>query len=180
MGHAVLQGECLNTAPVQMLILNDPDGSSYTSTHARDWAMNGHSQFRIVGGTHCALNLSGQSAHASSPCTLKQSGHSNIENYDDIYSALDAAQKILSREEGSRISLHLKVDGENTEEVLDGILSGTAPQSLLASEAFVSVLAAMGGSGFNMTYAGQVNTETLGAVRCYTIQTTAGSTYTLP
>ena len=180
MGHAVLQGESLNTAPVQMLILNDLDGASYTSTHARDWAMTGNSQFRIVGGSHCALNLSGHSAHADFPCALKQSGYSNIENYDDIYSALDAAQKILSREEGSQISLHLNVDGENTEAILDGILTGATPQSLLASEGFVSVLAAMGGSGFNMTYAGQVNTETLRAVRCYTIQTMAGLTYILP
>lgn len=179
MGHTLLQGRTLSVAPLQMLVLNETATPSYTAIHAQDWAETGHPQFRLTDGTYCALNLDAFTIDNNIHCALKQSSQAGLAIYENITSALEAARDIWSKQEGDKIALHLEIDGENTESILDDILAGGAPQSHLASEAFASVLAVKGGDKFKITYAGHVKIDRSSPIRCYTIQPTSGSTYTL-
>lgn len=168
MGHAKLHGGLLSAAPVQMLILNDAKVPSYTATHAQDWAASGHPQFRFDGGTFSALNLPAGSAPTDFECWVKPAGAPSAEIFPDMITAVTTA---LKGQGSARMAMHLKLGLENTEHILDQILDGGAPHSLLASEAFASVLAATASDAFKITYAGQVVSDAANPIRCYSVQT---------
>ena len=180
MGHAILQGQSLSAAPLQMLILNETDEPSYTATHAQDWARSGQAQFGLNGGTYRRLKATISEIETDLHCTMKQFGQENAGIYDDLLSAVEGAREKRSEQEGAQIALHLKMEAENTDIILDQILDGGSPHSLLASEAFASVLAATASGKFKITYAGQVAIDTDNPVRCYTIQKAVSLTYTRP
>lgn len=180
MGHAILQGQSLSVAPLQMLILNETDAPSYTATHAQDWARSGHAQFRLSGGTYRILTVPASAIDTDLPCVMKQSEQLNSEIYQDILSAVEGARKKRSEQATVQIALHLKMDNENPHTILDQIVEGGSPHSLLTSEVFASVLAATAGEKFKITYAGQVAIDTDNPVRCYTIQRAVTSAYTRP
>ena len=175
MGHAILQGHSLSVAPLQILILNETDEPSYTATHAQDWARSGHAQFRVSGGTHLPLTAIASAIETDLPCAMKQFGQESAGIYQDLLSAVEDARNKRSEQDGVQIALHLKMEFENTNEILYKILDGGSPQSLLASEAFASVLAAVAGDKYKITYAGQVAVDTDQPVRCYTIQRAVAS-----
>lgn len=177
MGHAILQGQSLSAPPLQMLILNETNEPSYTVTHAQDWARSGQAQFRLSGETYQTLTVRASALDSVLPCAMKLPDQMETEIYQDILSAVERARERRSEQNGAHIALHLDIDTENTDAILKQILEGGAPQSLLASEAFASVLAATAGGKFKITYAGQVVTDTDNPVRCYTIQTAVASTY---
>lgn len=170
MGHAILQGRSLIAAPLQMLILNDTLTPSYTTTHAEDWAGSGHAQFRIADGSHHVLKTSPLADYRNVPCAIKQSGDKKAELYQDITLALTRAFERQVEQNGVQIALHVQIESENTDAILDQILEGGAPQCLLASETFASVLAVKGSDKYKMTYAGRVAIDTTNPIRCYTLQ----------
>lgn len=173
MGHAVLQGGSLSVDPLQMLILKDAQAPSYTATHAQDWAGTGYRQFRFADGTHHPFNSAGPGVSSNIACALKQAGEATLTSYPDVMSAVEAAFTIRAKQETAQIALHLEMEADESETILDQILEGGAPHSLLASEAFASVFAAIAGRRFNITYAGQVAKGASTPIRCYTIQRSA-------
>ena len=170
MGHTILQSRSLSVAPLQMLILNDSDTPSYTTTHAEDWARCGHTQFRLAVGTYRPLNISSSTGDTNLPCAIKQSGDGKSVSYEDIILAVKEALHLRAEQDRTQIALHMQIESENTDAILDQVLEGGSPQTLLATEVFASVLAANAGDKFKITYAGQVAIDTSNPIRCYTIQ----------
>ena len=177
MGHAKLQGGLLSAAPLQMLILNDAKGVTLTATHAQDWAVTGYPQFKLIGGTYRTLNLPAGSKPSDLPCWIKYSNQEKAMRCPSVVSAVMTAMK---RRERVQAALHIELGTENVEFVLDQILSAGAPHSLLASEAFASVFAAMVNDQFKINYAGQAGNDPVNPVRCYSIQTARALLNVLP
>lgn len=180
MGHAKLRGELLSVAPLQMLILNDEDAPSYTAVHAQDWAAGALPQFKLIGGSYRPFTLSAPAEKPDLPCLVKQSGGADAELFQDIISAVKTALERKAESTNVQIALHVNMGTENTEAILDQILAGGAPHSLLATEAFASILASTGGDAFKITYAGQVALDLVTPIRCYTIQMAASLPDALP
>jgi tetratricopeptide (TPR) repeat protein len=175
MGLAVLQGRSLSVEPLQMLILNDGYGESYTSDHAEDWALNGHSQFRFSDGGHETFRAAALTGNFEIPCAIKQSGESGLEcQYQDVVTAVEATLKRHSGQGSVQTALDLSIDGLDTGVRLEEILGAAQPQSVLSSESFASVLAAISGDKYKIIYAGQVKSQLSEAMRCYTIQRAPG------
>jgi len=91
-------------------------------------------------------------------------------SFNEIRSAVKTALETQERNESAQIALHLNIVGEETDRLLDQILSKGAPQGLLASEAFSTALAALAEDEFKITYAGQIGQNSDDLIRCYTIQ----------
>jgi len=173
MGHAVLQGGSLNVDALQILILNAARLESYTATHAQDWAGTGYPQFRIQDGETKTFFNTAPGANSQMPCAMKCKGKGVHNTYEDVIAAVEAAFTLREQQEAAQIALHLNIKGEQTEHILDEILKGGAPHSLLASEAFASIFAVAAKGQYNITYAGQVGIHTVMPIRCYTIQRVA-------
>ena len=169
MGHAILRGQSLSAAPLQMLFLTDLGAPSYTATHAKDWAVGGRSQYRIAEGKHQSISLPVRPRVPSLPSAMKRAPDDNLTLYDDIIESVDAALARRISEKSIKTAMHLNIDSEDTEAVLDQILRNGAPQSLVVSEAFASVLAAVASEKYKITYAGQVGLGTAHPTRCYTV-----------
>ena len=169
MGHAILRGQSLSAAPLQMLFLTDLGAPSYTATHAKDWAVGGRSQYRIAEGKHQSISLPVRPRVPSLPSAMKRAPDDNLTLYDDIIESVDAALARRISEKPIKTAMHLNIDSEDTEAVLDQILRNGAPQSLVVSEAFASVLAAVASEKYKITYAGQVGLGTAHPTRCYTV-----------
>ena len=180
MGHATLKGQSLSVDPLQMLILKDIDAPSYTAVHARDWSLTGHAQFGVsASGLEQISPTPVPVIDSGVDCALKTSDGIELVLYPTVAAAVEAAMDIRAMQEKVKIALHLDLDGEDTVDVLDSILKGGSPQSLLVSESFASVLAAVSGGRHKITYAGQIKLEAAGRVRCYTVQSVPASTYAL-
>lgn len=179
MGKAILKGQSLSVAPLQMLILKETDTPSYTATHARDWAGSAHAQFRLTAGTYRPVTLSPGESDLTLPASVKSQLMEPVKTYGTLEAAVKAALAIKAKEESAQIALHLDIEGEDTAGILDQLLEGGSPQSLLATEAFATVLAALSGDKFKMTYAGQIAHQSTRPVRCYTIQPLVPLTDTL-
>ena len=169
MGHAILQGQSLSVAPLQMLILNDPDESSYTANHASDWAVGGYAQYRIVEGKRQTIALQDEPRAPALLCAMKTSDQTALTLYEDIFETVEAARAMRSRKDPNKIAMHLNIEAENTDDVLDQFLLKATPQSLVASEAFASVLAAIAGEKYKITYAGNIGVDCSYLTRCYTV-----------
>lgn len=169
MGSAVLQGQSLSVAPLQMLILNDPKASSYTATHATDWAVGGYAQYRIIDGKHQAISPPDKPLVPALLCAVKSLSENNLTLHENIFETVEAALELKASKDPIQIALHMKMEGENTDEILDQILAKSAPQSLIASETFSTILAAVSGEKYKITYAGQVGMSTAHPTRCYTV-----------
>ena len=169
MGHAILQGQSLRVEPLQMLILNDAAAPSYTATHAQDWAVSGRPQYRIAMGKHQSLSLEDKPRRPALSCALKASDEDSLSLHEDIIETVETAIARQASKDSLRIALHMNIDGENTNEILEHILLKGAPQSLLASESFASVLAVVAGGRIKITYAGQVGLGSPNTTRCYTV-----------
>jgi len=102
--------------------------------------------------------------------SLKSDDQRDVETYENLDSALNSALMIKRQRQKAQIALHLDIEGEITDEILDQLLQGGAPQSLLATEAFATVLAAVSADKYKITYAGQIEHESAHPLRCYTIQ----------
>ena len=169
MGHAILQSQSLSTAPLQLLILNDPEASSYTATQATDWAIGGYAQYRIVEGKHQVISPPDKPRVPTLLCAVKSSSENNLTLHEDIFETVEAALALKVSKGPIQIALHMKMEGENTDEILDQILAKNTTQSLLATETFASILAAVAGKKYKITYAGQVGIGTVNPNRCYTV-----------
>ena len=169
MGQAILQGQSLSVAPLQMLILNDSVVPSYTATHAKDWAVGGRTQYRIAEGKHQPIILPDMPRRPSLHCAMMNGSETNVAHYEDIIETVEAALALKASKSSIQIALHMKFEGENTDKILEQILLNAAPQSLLASEAFASNLAVVAGEKYKITYAGQVGLNTSHPTRCYTV-----------
>lgn len=170
MGHTILKSRSLSVSPLQMLILNDTNTPSYTSTHAKDWGRSGQLQFKITNETYRAFNNTPSENDSELPCAVKQTDDNTAETFSDIMLALSAGIEKHEKQDRGQVALHLKIEAEPTEIILDHLLEGGAPQTLLATEAFASVLAVRAGDKVKITYAGQVANNTDTPIRCYTIQ----------
>lgn len=169
MGKAILKGQSLSVEPLQILILKETDSPSYTATHAQDWADSAFSQFRLIGGALQPITLPPTSSDRAISVSLK-TDDSEIETYETLEAALESAVLRKRQRESAQIAFHLNIEGEATDEILDQLLQGGAPQSLLATEAFATVLAAMAADKYKITYAGQIEQKSERALRCYIIQ----------
>ncbi len=170
MGKAILKGQSLSVEPLQILILNETDSPSYTATHAQDWADSAFSQFRLSGGALRPITLPPSSSDMTLSVSLKSDDYRQSVTYETLKDALESAASIKRKRESAQIALHLNIDGETTDEILGQLLQGGAPQSVLATEAFATVLAAMAADKYKITYAGQIEQKSAHALRCYTIQ----------
>ena len=179
MGLAKLRAERLSVKPLQMLILNDQAAPSYTEIHAQDWAAGGHPQFKMIGGTHRSFTLTAAGEKPAVSCLLKQDGDSDAEFSPEVVTAVKIALERKSDPASVQIALHVVLGAENTEAILDQILEGGAPHSLLATEAFASILASVAEDAFKITYAGQVGLDLAAPIRCYSIQLAASLPDTL-
>ncbi len=173
MGKAILKGQSLSVAPLQMLILKETDAPSYTATHAQDWAGTAHPQFRLAGGSYRPLTLPSGVSNLTLSASIKTELNGNSETHATVEGAITSALAIKGKQESAQIALHLNIEGEATNDILDQLLDGGSPQSLLASEAFATVLAALAGDKFKITYAGQIDHKSAQPIRCYTIQALA-------
>lgn len=178
MGHAVMQGRALSVDPLQMLILNDETSLSYTATHAQDWAVTGYAQFRFSEDGLHPFNDRGPDADSEIACALKAEA-SSPKVYPDVMTAVKAAFTLRAAQDETKVALHLKIEREPTEAILNQVLGGAAPHSLLATEAFASVFAAKAKGRYKITYAGQVTSGGETPIRCYSIQKAAVLTDTL-
>ena len=169
MGHAILQGQSLSVAPLQMLILNDPKAPSYTATHASDWAIGGYAQYRIAMGKHQPISPPDRPRVSALLCAMKSLSENNLTLHEDIFETVDAALALKVSKDPIQIALHMNMEGENTDEILDQILAKSAPQSVIVSETFASILAAVAGETYKITYAGQVGMSPSHSTRCYTV-----------
>lgn len=180
MGYAVLRGQSLSVDPLQMLILNEGSAPSYTATHAQDWAGTGHAQFRMtLAGLHKAFSVSAPVIRSDLACVLKISGENESVQFENVIAAVEAALKARAERDAVKIALHLKLPNEDTDSNLKQMLGASSPQSILASESFASVLAALAGPRYKIIYAGQVKTEAAEPLRCYTLQGVEVSPYPL-
>ena len=170
MGKAILKGQSLSVEPLQILILKETDSPSYTATHAQDWADSAFSQFRLSGGALRPITLPPSASDMDISISLKSDDQRDVETYENLDSALNSALMIKRQRQKAQIALHLDIEGEITDEILDQLLQGGAPQSLLATEAFATVLAAVSADKYKITYAGQIEHESAHPLRCYTIQ----------
>lgn len=173
MGKAILKGQSLSVAPLQMLILKETDAPSYTATHAQDWAGTAHPQFRLTGGSYRPLTLPTGVSNLTLSASTKTDLNGSSETHATVEGAISSALSIKAKQDSAQIALHLNIEGEATDDILDQLLGGGSPQSLLASEAFATVLAAIAGDKFKITYAGQIDHESAQPIRCYTIQALA-------
>ena len=170
MGKAILKGQSLSVEPLQILILKETDSPSYTATHAQDWADSAFSQFRLSSGAIRSVTLPPSSSDMAISVSLKTDDQSEAEIYDTLEAALASATLIKRGRKSAQIALHLNIEGEATDKILDQLLQGGAPQSVLATEAFATVLAAMAADKYKITYAGQIEHIEESTLRCYTIQ----------
>lgn len=170
MGETILQGQSLSVAPLQMLIVNDINTPSYTATHAQDWAVHGFEQYKVLESQLQPIVMPQPPESFVMPCAIKKSRGESASVFEGIIETVEAAMDLRTAHEGIQIAMHMDVEGENTDEILDQILSGGAPQSLIASEAFASVLAGVAKDRFKITYAGQLGIDTAYPTRCYTVQ----------
>jgi len=170
MGKAILKGQSLSVEPLQILILKETDSPSYTATHAQDWANNSYSQFRLTSRSYRPITLPPSPSDKAISVALKTDGDSQAEAYETVEAALSTAFSIKRKRESAQIAIHLNIEGELTDDILDRLLEGGAPQSVLATEAFATILAAMAADKYKITYAGQIEQDSDLALRCYTIQ----------
>ena len=170
MGKSILKGQSLSVEPLQILILTETDSPSYTATHAQDWADNAFSQFRVSAGVIRPITLPPSSSDMAISVSLKSDNQSQLETYETLEAALASATLIKRGRKSAQIALHLNIEGETTDEILDQLLQGGAPQSVLATEAFATVLAAVAADKYKITYAGQIEQKSERRLRCYTIQ----------
>jgi len=132
MGKAILKGQSLSVEPLQILILKETDSPSYTATHAQDWADSAFSQFRLSGGALRPITLPPNSSDMAISVSLK-SDDSALETYETLEAALDSAVLMKRQRENAQIAFHLNIEGEATNEILDQLLQGGAPQTVLAN-----------------------------------------------
>jgi tetratricopeptide (TPR) repeat protein len=174
MGRAILKSQSLNVDPLQLLILDDSTDQSYTATHARDWAVSQYPQYRISRNQTLPI----QTQPIPTPqkltvtkllCASKYAGESNLIAHSNPLECVERALEVRDSKGPVQIALHLKLESENLDVCLDELIIGGAPQSIVASEVFATVLALMAGPKYRITYAGQVGVDTAWPTRCYTI-----------
>ena len=131
--------------------------------------MGGYAQYRIVEGKRQTIALQDEPRAPALLCAMKTSDQTALTLYEDIFETVEAARAMRSRKDPNKIAMHLNIEAENTDDVLDQFLLKATPQSLVASEAFASVLAAIAGEKYKITYAGNIGADCSYLTRCYTV-----------
>jgi len=172
-GQAILMGQYLNVRPAQMLIWDKQPKTSYTAIHAEDWAATDQDYIHI--SPHKDTQEPRQQGPAlkdiplPSACLLKRSDTHATETFSTAIETVKAALEIRRRSPGVKLALHINIEHEDSSAVLETILSRTAPKGILSSDVFAGLLAFSKPHFFNMSFAGFIETNDHGPLRCYAV-----------
>lgn len=168
MGQAILMGQHLTVSPAQLLIWDEQKQSSYTAVHADDWSQTKEQQINIS-LRHRADAPTLKDQPDLCRFLLSRSDASEPESYATALAALHAAVNLRNEAGNVKCALHIDVDGENANAVLSSILVRAAPQGILLSDAFASLLAVSEIAHFEMKFAGLIDVDDNEHIRCYAI-----------
>jgi len=168
MGQAILMGHSLSVDPRQVIVLGENSDISYTSRHALDWALTGRRQIFLNSGTkkEDALALGKKT---NFPGLVYSSILTAPQRYDSSREALEAAIDLRKDSPKAKIALHIAIPGVENDPTALTILKHGAPQSVLLSEVFASLLAFSEGDRFDITYAGLIEVGSGHPLRCYAV-----------
>ena len=168
MGQAILMGHSLSVDPRQVIVLGENSDISYTSRHALDWALTGRRQIFLNSGTkkEDALALGKKT---NFPGLVYSSILTAPQRYDSSREALEAAIDLRKDSPKAKIALHIAIPGVENDPTALTILKHGAPQSVLLSEVFASLLAFSEGDRFDITYAGLIEGGSDHPLRCYAV-----------
>ncbi len=179
MGQSILWGQSMRVSPAQLLIRDTENTTSYTATHALDWAHTGFPQVALsISNSDPETNTSHQISPSDSQphlYRLRRSGQDVTESFEIASDAVQSAIALRLKYPNEKVALDIHLSHENEDHLLQSILDHGAPQSLLASENFASLLAYSEGDRFNITYAGRIDDNDGQSFRCYAIESTAAS-----
>jgi len=167
MGQAILMAQTLGVSPAQVLILGDDGENSYTTKHAIDWTQTGFQRTLLSSDKAMPDSKISTDTMDEFPATLLSSNRSASESFDNVTAAITAANHLRKSNPEAQIALHIDIPGVETDLTLQHILAHSAPQSLLASEVFASLLALTAGDRFDISYAGFIEPNKGLALRCY-------------
>jgi len=168
MGQAILMGHSFSVDPRQIIVLGENSEISYTSQHALDWALTGRRQLFLNSSAkqEDALAL-GKKSNFS--CLVYSSIMTAPQWYDSPREALEAAIEIRKESPKAKIALHTAIPGVESDPTGLRILEYGAPQSVLVSEVFASLLAFSEPDISDVTYAGLIEGGADHQIRCYAV-----------
>lgn len=176
MGQTILWSQSMRVSPAQLLIWNTQNTTSFTAAHASDWALTGHPQITIQVPD---LGSGAATPHEILPqphlYRLRRSGHDATLVFERISEAAQSAIDLRLKYPEEKVALDIHLSDEPEDRLLQKILDGGSPKSLLASENFASLLAYFEGDRFNITYAGRIEDDAETSFRCYAIDRSATS-----
>lgn len=183
MGQTILWGQSMRVQPAQILIWNANETTSYTATHAADWAKAGYTQITLKFPQ--AVKPSAEEAENETPpqqslasstiFALQRSGDGSTHKFKTVVEAVRTALNLRAEDPDAQVALDVHLSANHHSHLLQSMVERGSPQSLLASENFASLLAYSQGDRFKITFAGLVEDDTGGSFRCYAIDTTSTS-----
>ncbi|WP_371396528.1 TRAFs-binding domain-containing protein [Fretibacter rubidus] len=159
MGQAVMRGRALSRDPAQLLVWDGETGASYTAVHAKDWGHHNRQTLSISVPKQNRAASPTKPAEAKPQFVLKSSSSDSIQFYSNAPSAVKAAEQLRETIPHCATALHVKLPNQDPDAICDNIIKNGAPQSLLASEAFASLLAFSNNAENNIHFAGLVDQD---------------------
>lgn len=169
MGQTKLWAASLCVDPVQLLVLNAAKEKSLTATHGSDWQLTACRQILLSTNSSTPTHLTPSSNIGIYNFVLLQGETNKALSFETASAAISKAVQMLTGSPKLQIALHVDLPGRDTFQILNKILIGGAPQSLLVSEEFASVLAFANGGDYEITYAGRIENDGSYPLRCYVV-----------
>ena len=169
MGQAVLMGHSLSVDPMQILVLGEAGENSYTSQHGKDWVSAGHKQIVLPESNEQQNKTPMLEKQVHFKALIHSSDLPDPLRYETPREALEAAMKLRANASKRQMALHIDIPGVDDDPTGHQMLKYGAPQSLLLSEVFASLLALSEGRKFDISYAGFFECGDDQTLRCYAV-----------